>query len=68
MKIWIGKDEGSNYCILFLDKPHKVYDKLTKKYSWRTDDMLGTYMCLPSSEFTDVTYENSPRQVELKLI
>ena len=30
--------------------------------------MMGTYMCLPSSEFTGVTYENSPRQVELNYV
>lgn len=67
MKLWIAKDEGSNYCTLFIDEPHKEFNNFTKKYSWRTDDMLGTYMCLPSSEFKNVTFENSPQEVELKL-
>lgn len=68
MKLWIAKGERSNYCALFIDKPHKEFDKFTKTYSWRTDDMMGTYMCLPSSEFNDVTFENSPRQVELNYV
>ena len=49
-------------------EPYKVYDKFTKKYSWKTDGMLGTYMCLPSNEFKNVTFENSPQEVELKLV
>lgn len=68
MKLWVAKDEGSSYCTLFLNKPHKKYDKFIKKYCWRTDDMMGTYMCLPSSEFNGVTFENSPRQVELNYV
>lgn len=68
MKLWIARDEKSNYCVLFLTKPHKVYDKFNRTYHWRTEDMMGTYLCLPSSEFTDVTYENSPRQVELNYV
>lgn len=67
-KLWVAKDERTNYCRLFLDKPYKVYDDFLKKYCWKTRDMMGTYMCLPSSEFTDVTYENSPRQVELNYV
>ena len=67
MKLWIAKDEKSDYCAIYLSKPHKSFNRLTKLYSWRTDDMMGTYMCLPSSEFTDVTFENSPKEVEIKL-
>lgn len=29
---------------------------------------MGTYMCLPSSEFQEVTFENSPQEVKLKLV
>lgn len=68
MKLWVARDEDSRYCTLFLNEPHKVYDKFIKKYCWRTNDMMGTYMCLPSSEFTGVTFENSPRQVELNYV
>lgn len=68
MKLWIAKDEGCNYCKLFIDKPYKAYDKFTKTYSWKTNDMMGTYMCLPSSEFKNVTFENSPRQVEINYV
>ena len=68
MKLWICKDEGSSFCKLMIVEPYKVYDKFTKKYSWKTDDMLGTYMCLPSNEFKNVTFENSPKEVEIKLV
>lgn len=68
MKLWIAKDEGSDFCKLFITEPYKSRDKLTKKHCWKTRDMWDTYMCLPSSEFTDVTYENSPRQVELNYV
>lgn len=68
MKLWIAKDENSRYCKLFITEPYKVFDKFIKKYCWKTDDMWGNYMCLPSSEFIGVTFENSPRQVELNYI
>ena len=31
-KLWVAKDEKTNYCRLFLDKPYKVYDDFLKKY------------------------------------
>lgn len=68
MKLWVARDEGSRSCKLFIDKPYKVFDKFTKTYDWKTNDMMGTYMWLPSSEFTDVTFENSPRQVEINYV
>ena len=68
MKLWIARDEGDNTCKIFLKEPYKVYDDFIKKYCWETSDMMGTYMCLPSSEFPEVTFENSPQEVELKLI
>lgn len=30
--------------------------------------MLGTYMCLHSLEFKNITFENSPRQVEINYV
>ena len=68
MKLWVARDENSRFCKLFIDKPYKVFDKFIKKYCWKTRDMMGTYMCLHSTEFTDVTYENSPKQVELNYV
>lgn len=68
MKLWIARDEGSNYCKLFINKPYKVYDKFIKRIVWLTQDLLGTYMCLPDDNFPEVTFENSPMEVELKLV
>lgn len=67
MNLWIARDEGSNYCKLFINEPYKVYDKFIKRIVWLTQDMLGTYMCLSTNDFSEVTFENSPREVELKL-
>ena len=67
-KLRIAKGEGNNYCVLFKEKPYKYYDKFCKKHFFRTDNMYGTYMYLPTDEFPKVTYENSPQQVEIKLI
>ena len=65
MKLWIARGEGDNYCILFKEKPYKYYDKFCKKNFFITDNMLGTYMCLLADEFPEVTFENSPMEVEL---
>ena len=65
MKLWIARGEGDNYCILFTEKPYKYYDKFCKKHLFTTDNMLGTYMCLPPEEYPEVTFENSPMEVEL---
>lgn len=68
MRMWISRGEGDNYCVLFKEKPYKYYDKLCKKHFFKTDNMYGTYMCLPAGYFPSVTFENSPQQVEIKLI
>ena len=65
MKIWIARGEDDNYCILFKEKPYKYYDWFCKKHFFKTDSMYGTYMCLPGDEFPEVTFENSPIEVEL---
>ena len=68
MKMWIAKGEGDAYCILFIEKPYKYYDKFCKKHKFKTTNMYGTYMCLSAGDFPSVTFENSPQQVEIKLI
>lgn len=68
MKMWIARAESDNYCVLFNEKPYKYYDKSYKRHFFRTDNMCGTYMCLPAGHFPSVTFENSPQQVEIKLI
>ena len=65
MKMWIARGEGSQYCVLFKEKPYKYYDEFCKKNFFTTDNMLGTYMCLPTDEFPEITFEKSPMEVEL---
>ena len=68
MELWIARGEDCHYCRLFMDKPYKYYDKFLKKHDFKTTNMWGTYMCLPAEEFSEVTFENSPQKVEIKLI
>lgn len=57
MKLWIARSEGGE---LTLHSRKPIYHK---GYGW-------TSVCtiLNSKEFPDVTFENSPREVELKLM
>jgi hypothetical protein len=68
MKIWIARDEGSNACKIFPKEPYKVYDSFLKKYHWKLSGMIGGYMYLPPNEFQEVSFENSPVEMEIKKI
>lgn len=57
MKLWIARSEGGDLTLHY-KKP--IYHK---GYGWTS---IGAV--LNSKEFSDVTFENSPREVELKLI
>ena len=63
MKMWICRDEGSPFCTVSISEPHKVYDKFTKKYCWQAG--LWDTMVLNPTDFPEVTFENSPMEVEL---
>ena len=57
MKLWIARDKDGGLT-MFKNAPnlHKTW--------WYSD----LYMILPESEFPEVTFENSPQEVELKII
>lgn len=62
MKLWIGRDDYGLW--LFVDKPTKVIingDKYFVKYG-------NVRYSIDLSLFPEVTFENSPQEVELKLI
>lgn len=62
MKFWIARDEDG-YLSLFRDKPIIFNSK------WRNGYAYGTHCFrLPSGLFPEVTFENSPQEVELKFI
>ena len=71
--MWICRDEGYSHCLLFEFMPKKELDKFSQKYYWASyyDNgmmRIGDGLMLHASKFPEVTLENSPMEVELKLI
>ena len=64
MKMWIAANEDGRLH-LFVDRPSRMYNKWADKGYW-----AGSYgaLELPASKYPEVTFENSPMEVELKLI
>lgn len=60
MKFWIARDKTGSLC-MFCEKP-KLKDNTIWYHSF------GSTMLLKPNLFPEVTFENSPREVELKLI
>lgn len=67
MKLWIARSENGLIAI-YKRKPIKKYDTFTQKKYWHLEHATGDYMCLADCSFPEVTFENSPQEVELKLI
>lgn len=62
MKLWIARDMSNNLS-LFSNKPKLQFVDNYNKQIWVGD--VVAY--LNSNLFPEVTYENSPQQVEIKL-
>ena len=68
MKLWIARDNyndvyGRGTLTLHLYKP------VLNKYGRWTDDTVYGFQCvLPKEQFPEVTFENSPQEVELNLV
>lgn len=61
MKLWIARDKD-NYIAVYSTKPELYYDEY-----WDGD--YGTQCINLNKEmFPEVTFENSPQEVELKLV
>lgn len=58
MKLWIARDERGNNLFLYKSKPKLNGD------IWESSEMYDIDNIL----FPEVTFENSPQQVEIKLI
>lgn len=67
MKMWICRDEETSYCRLFSSKPERRYSAYYEKYIW-TNCKPNDGIQLDMSNFPEVTFENSPMEVELKLV
>ena len=61
MKLWIARDRD-NSLALFKTRPINHAD-----LCWipREDVDCGNYINLPESEFPEVTFENSPKEIEI---
>lgn len=67
MKFWIARDGDGNLC-LFDDEPVlRGNDNIDYLYFDSLDSTKG-YIKLPRDYFPDLTFDNSPQQVEIKLI
>ena len=62
MKLWIARDYGryGDLCI-FTSKPYQDADGI-----WT--NLNQDYICIDNKLFPEVTFENSPQQVEVKLV
>ena len=66
MKMYVARDEETAYCRLFSSKPEKRYSAYYEKFVW-TNGKPNDGIQLDMDCFPEVTFENSPMEVELKL-
>ena len=64
MELWIARDK-TGYLSLYAKKPVWRYSNTFKHEDWFDGEFLTL---INSKSFPEITYENSPQQVELKLI
>lgn len=72
MKMWIARDEGASHCRLFEGKPVCVKNSWSRRRVWNSYYSDGTLriidgLMLHADKFQEVTFENSPVEVELTL-
>lgn len=64
MKLWIARDIGGHIA-LYKGKPFMNYNFFTRSCDWYYDNTSGDFMTLPDDCLPEVTFENSPQEVEL---
>ena len=64
MKMWIARNQDGSLW-LHEEKPSLVYDDELKSWYYECGSFLDFY---DESLFPEVTFENSPMEVELKLV
>lgn len=65
MKLWIARDKDGTLWFF------KEYPIKKEKLFYPTTDITGRftyYRSMPTDMFPEVTFENSPQEVELKLV
>lgn len=60
MRLWVARD-SDGYLFLYDKKPSRGNNRF-----WGDD--LRLFVCIPKEELPEVTWENSPLQVELKIV
>ena len=66
MKLWIARDIDGNLCLY--DKKPKLSEEIGGIWVCSQYDELVKVTVLPSEYFPEVTFENSPQEIEIKLI
>lgn len=66
MKLWIARDENGKLT-LFKDKPIQKISRWIGESYWYASKPRGS-ITLDSYMFLGVNFENSPQEVELKLV
>lgn len=65
MKMWLCRDEDGLLNLFSLTIPYKkIYEGIV---IWENDEEMGKIV-MDSSEYPEVIFDNSPMEVELKLI
>lgn len=68
MKLWVARDKnGELYLYKGIPELVKIEENIGDEF-WQDSSADGYYCYLDNNEFPEVTFENSPQQVELKLI
>jgi hypothetical protein len=66
MKMYIARDKNGSLH-LYSNKPYPiVWDTLDEEFLYWDNE--GTSMKIDDNNFPEVTFENSPKEVELKLL
>lgn len=67
MKLWIAREKGNNTLWVYTEKPYLVQSFANPSVQiW--SQIKGDFMQIRKDLFPEVTFENSPQQVEIKLI
>lgn len=64
MKLWIARDKDGELC-LYKTKPWKRVNTTHHNDQFDCDD---SFMNIDNDLFPEVTYENSPQEIEIKLL
>ena len=67
MKLFIARDKDSSLCLY--DKEPKLSEEIEGVWVCsQYGDEFTDVVALPSEYFPEVTFENSPQEIELKLV